>query len=98
MDEAESLEALSNLLTQLSSTPYDISLHAQHIQLADATGIEEQVQAARDMLTSFWPAGDEVWIPMIDAKEKEGVDTAESVQNVLALYELAEADYLCTCA
>lgn len=50
------------------------------------------------MLTSFWPAGDEVWIPMIDAKEKEGVDTAESVQNVLALYELAEADYLCTCA
>ncbi|TDL22101.1 hypothetical protein BD410DRAFT_788782 [Rickenella mellea] len=96
MDEAETLEALSQLLTQLSTNPYDISLHAQHIKLASSSGLEDQVQAAREMMTGFWPAGDDVWLPMIEAKEKSIMDanTSEAIQEMLQMFELAEADYL----
>ncbi|THH19088.1 hypothetical protein EW146_g2006 [Bondarzewia mesenterica] len=95
MDETESLEALSNLLTELLEKPYDISLHAQHIRLASATGMEDQVRDAREMVTTYWAAGDEVWIPLIEAKEKlVNLESREGLQEILDLYNRAESDYL----
>ena len=96
MEESDSLEALSNLLTELSNNPYDISLHAQYILLAESSGIKDQIQAAREMMISFWPAGEEVWLPIIGSVIDEGAEDVESIQEILARFELAEADYLCT--
>lgn len=95
MEETESLEALSELLTQLSANPYDLSLHAQHVQLAQSAGLDEQVQAARQMLVGFWPASDDVWMPMIDARMAEGMDSMEDIAEILAMFDAAEEDYLC---
>ncbi|EIN12540.1 hypothetical protein PUNSTDRAFT_81810 [Punctularia strigosozonata HHB-11173 SS5] len=94
MDANEALEALSNLLTTLSENPYDLDLHAQHIRLADASGDAEQAVAAREMMTAYWPAGDEVWLPLLRAKRQSvNVETAEGIPDVLALYAVAEDDY-----
>ena len=98
MDEAESLEALSNILTSISETPYDFSLHVQHINVAETLGEGQQDQAlsAREMMTGFWAAGEEVWFPLINAKKASvDLDTEEGVAEVLELYEKAEDDYLC---
>ena len=98
MDEAESLEALSNILTSISETPYDFSLHVQHINVAESLGEGQQDQAlfAREMMTGFWAAGEEVWFPLINAKKASvDLDTEEGVAEVLEVYEKAEDDYLC---
>ncbi|KAI0308590.1 hypothetical protein OF83DRAFT_1073257 [Amylostereum chailletii] len=96
MDEAQTLEALSDVLTALSENVYDISLHAQHINLAQAAGIEEQAQTAREMMTTYWAAGDEVWMPLIDAKLKAvDVDSISDAEQVRKLFDKAEGDYLC---
>lgn len=96
MNDSSSLEALSDTITLLSEKPYELSLHAQHIRLADATDAE-QALAAREMMTAFWPAGDDVWLPIITAKRQSvNVQSAEGIIEVLAMYEAAEGDYLCT--
>lgn len=95
MDEEQNLEALSKILTDLSSNPYDLSLHVQHIKLTSLPGLEDEANSARQMLTGFWPAGDHVWVPLIDAKIKEGVDSVEAALEVMVLFETAENDYLC---
>jgi hypothetical protein len=98
MDEAESLEALSNILTSISENPYDFALHVQHINVAETLGEEQQDQAlsAREMMTGFWAAGEEVWYPLINAKKASvDMETEEGVAEVLDLYEKAEDDYLC---
>ena len=98
MDEAESLEALSNILTSISENPYDFSLHVQHINVAETLGEDQQDQAlsAREMMTGFWAAGEEVWFPLINAKKGAvDLDTEEGVAEVLEVYEKAEDDYLC---
>ncbi|KAA1469781.1 hypothetical protein DENSPDRAFT_835444 [Dentipellis sp. KUC8613] len=95
MEDADSLEALSNLLTALADSPYDYSLHVQHINLANQTGLIDQIQDARDMMTKFWACTDDIWLPFIEAKEKAvDLDTSEGVQEVLDLYERAENDYM----
>ena len=48
------------------------------------------------MLINFWPATEEVWIPILSDKIEEGADDVESVQEILARFEIAEMDYLCT--
>ena len=98
MDEVEALEALSNILTSISETPYDFSLYVQHINVAETLGEGQQDQAlsAREMMTGFWAAGEEVWSPLIDAKKAAvDLDTEEGVVEVLEVYEKAEDDYLC---
>ena len=96
MDEADALEALANALTLLTDNPYDLSLHAQHVRLARETGMEDQLEAALDMVTTFWAAGDYVWLPLLEIKMKGAdLDTAEGTTAVLALFERAEGDYLC---
>ena len=98
MDEAESLEALSNILTSISENPYNFSLHVQHINVAEALGDGQQDQAlsARDLMTGFWAAGDEIWFPLINAKKASvDLDDEDGVADVLEVYEKAEEDYLC---
>jgi hypothetical protein len=98
MDEAQSLDALANILDQLSQKPYDISLHAQHIRLAQSNeGLESQVHTAQKMLPIFLAAGEDVWVPPIEAEEKpKDLDSFDGLPEVLALYVRVEADYLCT--
>ncbi|KAL0960935.1 hypothetical protein HGRIS_005940 [Hohenbuehelia grisea] len=96
MDPAQSLDALANLLTEISQKPYDVALHAQHIRLADsAEELQAEALAAREMMTTFLAAGDDVWRPLIDAKNASvDLETEEGVQELLAVYDRAEEDYL----
>lgn len=98
MDGVESLEALSNILTSISENPYDFSLHVQHINVAETLGEDQKDPAlsAREMMTGFWAAGEEVWLPLINARKASvDLDTEEGVAEVLGVYEKAEDDYLC---
>jgi hypothetical protein len=89
---------LATLLDSLSQNPYDISLHAQHIRLAEASGISEQLVSARQMFTDMWAAGDEVWIPLLDEKlSSTDLGTFAGISEILELYDRAEQDYLCMC-
>ncbi|KAH9999668.1 hypothetical protein BJV74DRAFT_823117 [Russula compacta] len=95
MDEEQALEALSDVITALSETPFDLSLHAKHIQLAAATGMDDQVRAARETLTAYYACGDDVWLPLIeDKKSVADLDTIDGVLSVLLAYKRAEDDYL----
>ncbi|KAI0036479.1 hypothetical protein K488DRAFT_41187 [Vararia minispora EC-137] len=90
----DSLQALADVLTALSENPLDISLHIQHISLAEHAG-DEQATEAREMMTAYWAVGDEVWMPLIDAKAHAvDVDTVAGAQEVHELYKRAEGDYL----
>ncbi|KAJ8080386.1 Splicing factor [Marasmius tenuissimus] len=96
MDDEQALEAFTNILNVLSEKPYDLSLHLQHIRIANSlVGMETEARAALETFTSFYAAGDEVWMPLIDAKEgTTDLNSAQSVLELLALYEQAEGDYL----
>jgi hypothetical protein len=96
MDDVESLEELSNILSELAEKPYDLRLHQQHIALAQKYGMDDQLQVAREMLTSTWAMTEDFWLPMIESL-KATVDLAsvEGIQSVLGLFNRAEEDYLC---
>jgi squamous cell carcinoma antigen recognized by T-cells 3 len=97
MDEEQVLEALSNVISALSETPFDLSLHVQHIRLAAATGMDDQVHAARETFTTYYACGDDVWLPLIqDKKNAVDMNSVEGALSVLQTYERAEEDYLCT--
>ena len=97
MDEEQALEALSNVISALSDTPFNLSLHEQHIQLALATGMDDQIRAARDTLTAYYACGDDVWLPLIeDKKSAADLETVDGALSVLTTYKRAEDDYLCT--
>ena len=92
----DSLDALSSVLTKLTENPYDIAVHAEHARVAQETGLEDQVEQALEMYTGFWPAGDYVWLPLLEKKLKEvDLDSAEGILDILALFDRAEVDYLC---
>lgn len=100
MDESQSLDALATILNALSQSPFDITLHAQHIRLAQSLHSFDpsHLSAAREMFTAHFPAGDDVWMPLIKEKEQTvDVSMAEGILDVLELYSRAEADYLCQC-
>ncbi|KII83027.1 hypothetical protein PLICRDRAFT_180796 [Plicaturopsis crispa FD-325 SS-3] len=90
MDDASNLEALANMLTELSQNPYDISLHAEHIRLSKLANDDVQLQSALELATNYLAAIDDVWIPLIEAKQR----VVEDATELLGLYEKAESDYL----
>ena len=97
MDESESLDAISALLSELAEKPYDISLHIKHIQQCAETMVA-QVHLAREMFVGYFAAGEEVWIPLIEAKQNsEDLESRVGLERVLDLFERAEGDYLCGC-
>jgi hypothetical protein len=97
MDESQSLDALSSAINALVDKPLDFDCHVQHIRLAQSLpGMEAEVAVAREMMSQFLAVGDEVWLPLLDHKEKSvDLETEASVTELLALYERAEEDYLC---
>lgn len=97
MDEADSLETFSNVLSEVAENPYDVNVHAQHIRVAQSLeGMESEVISAREMMTQFLAVGDDVWLPLLATKQSAvDLDTAEGVEELLALYARAENDYLC---
>lgn len=98
MDETDSLDALANILNDIAEKPYDPHIHATHIRLTQSLeGMESEVTSAMEMMTQFLAAGEEVWLPLINAKMRElDLDTEEGVVELLALYTRAESDYMCT--
>lgn len=98
MDEAQSLEAVANILGEISTGPLDLSLHLRHIELAKALHDLESQLTAFQMVSEFLAVGDEVWLPYFDAKAKSvDLEAEDGVEELLQLYEKAEADYLCRC-
>ncbi|KAI0712607.1 RNA-binding protein Prp24 [Earliella scabrosa] len=95
MNEADALEALSGILERITENPYDIGLHAEHIRIARATGMDDQVESALDMMTAFWAAGEDVWLPLLQRKiATTNLDVREDLQSILDLFARAEQDYL----
>ncbi|KAI0632486.1 RNA-binding protein Prp24 [Trametes polyzona] len=95
MDEADALEALSRILERLTQNPYDISLHAEHVRIARSTGMDDQVDSALEMMTAFWAAGEQVWLPLIEHRiNTSNLESPEDLRAILDLYSRAEQDYL----
>lgn len=93
----DGLDALANLLTELSVNSFDINLHVQHINLARSLNMDAQVFIAQEMAASFLAVGDDVWLPLIEAKmSSANLENPAHVLEVLELYARAESDYLCT--
>ena len=96
MDEAQSLEAVANILGEISTKPFDLSVHLRHIELAKTLDDLESQLTAFQMVSEFLAVADEVWLPYLDAKAKSvDLETQEGVEELLQLFEKAEADYLC---
>lgn len=96
VNASDGLDALANLLTELSVNSFDIHLHVQHINLARALDMDAQVLVAQEMAASYLAVGDDVWVPLIEAKTSSAnLKNLADVLEVLELYARAEADYLC---
>ena len=96
MNEADALEALSSVLERLTDNPYNIALHAEHIRIARATGMDDQIESALDMMIAFWAAGADVWLPLIQHKiGSSNLDSPQDLRAILDLFARAEQDYLC---
>lgn len=70
MDATDALESLSTLLTSLSESPYTLELHAKHIQLASLPELADQYEDATQLMTNFFAATDQVWLPFLQRKIK----------------------------
>ena len=93
---AEGLDALANLLTELSANSFDINLHVQHINLARSLHMDAQVLIAQEMASSYLAVGDAVWLPLINAKMSSAdLEDPAHLLEVLEMYARAESDYLC---
>ncbi|KAK0188159.1 hypothetical protein F5146DRAFT_1141608 [Armillaria mellea] len=95
MDEAKTLDALANVLNDISEKPYDFSLHVQHISLARSLlGMESELQSAIEMMSNFYSVGGDLWLDLIeDKKASLDLGTVDGVAELLAVYERAESDY-----
>lgn len=97
MDESSSLDALFGIIGKLEENPRDLSLHIQHVRLAKSLeGMETQVTFALELFTKYFAVGDEIWLDLLNIKEHSiNLDTVNGVEEILTLYQRAEADYLC---
>lgn len=96
MDESESLESLVNTINTLSERPYDVSIHAEFLKLANSLeGVDAEVESGLEMITQCMAAGDEVWIPFLEKKMPDVISTREEAEEVFGLFNKAEQDYLC---
>ena len=94
----DSLDALSNILSSIAEQPYNVTLHAQHIQLAQSDpALNPELESSLEMMTEFLAADPgHVWLPLIHEKQKKLVlYHILGVEELLALYERAVRDYLC---
>lgn len=95
MDESVALDALADTLTRLSTNPYSVGLHVQHIRLAKSMDDKDQLLVALEMASNYVAAPDDIWLPLIDAKTAASdVNTPEGALEVLDVYSKAESDYM----
>ncbi|CAK5284383.1 unnamed protein product [Mycena citricolor] len=94
--EVARMDALATILSQIETSPFDLSLHVRHIQLTTSSeGMGEDALAAMELLSSFFAVSEDIWMALISAKENSmSMDVRENVEELLALYERAENDYL----
>ena len=85
MDATDALESLSSLLTSLSESPYSLELHAKHIQLASLPELADQFEDATQLMSNFFAATDQVWLPFLQRKiMRLGIpDDFESLEELL---------------
>jgi hypothetical protein len=96
MDDPSVLDALADTLTKLSTNPFNVNLHVQHIRLAKSLEDRDQLLVALEMATNYVATPDDVWLPIIDAKAAASdLDTPEGALELLAVYSKAEEDYIC---
>jgi squamous cell carcinoma antigen recognized by T-cells 3 len=97
MDQPHDLDALASILTRLAENPYDYEAHVRHIRLLkSAQDADSDLIAAIEMMANFYAIGEDLWSILIENKKKSvDLRTANGVGELLALYERAEADYLC---
>ena len=94
----DSLNALSGILSNIAEQPYNVALHAQHIQLVQSDpALNTELQSSLEMMTEFLAADPEhVWLPLIYEKQKKlDLDDTLGVEELITLYERAVRDYLC---
>lgn len=95
MDEAQALDALTEVLGELAENPHNVGLYAQYIRISRS--IQGMEQSALEAMIQFMAAPEEVWLALLTAKEASvDVETASGVKGLLELYARAETDYLCT--
>lgn len=68
MDSRDALESLSTLLTSLSESPYSLELHAKHLELTSLPELADQFEDAVQLMTNFFAATDQVWLPFLQRK------------------------------
>jgi hypothetical protein len=87
MNATDALESLSTLLTSLSESPYSLELHAKHIQLASLPELADQFEDATQLMSNFYAATDEVWLPFVQRKiGRLGIlDDFESAEEPLSV-------------
>ncbi|KAK0464624.1 uncharacterized protein EV420DRAFT_1263469 [Desarmillaria tabescens] len=95
MNEAQTLDALANVLNDISEKPYDFSLHVKHINIARSLeGMESEFQSAIEMMSNFYSVGGDLWLELIEYKKASlDLGTVDGVAELLAVYERAESDY-----
>ncbi|KAH9925424.1 RNA-binding protein Prp24 [Epithele typhae] len=95
MNEADALDALATVLGRIADDPYNLTLHVEHILLARATNMDEQIDSALDMVTAYWATSDAVWLPILERKiAASDLQSADDLQATLDLFVRAEGDYL----
>ncbi|KAG9315935.1 hypothetical protein JVU11DRAFT_3587 [Chiua virens] len=96
VNASDGLDALADLLTELSVNAFDINLHLRHINLARSLpDMDAQVLVAQEMAASYLAVGEDVWLPLIHAKlSSANIEDPAGVLEVLELYARAENDYL----
>ncbi|KAK0221961.1 hypothetical protein IW262DRAFT_1448129 [Armillaria fumosa] len=95
MDEAMTLDALANVLNDISEKPYDFFLHARHISLARSLqAMESEFQSAIEMMSNFYSIEGDLWLELIELKKASlDLGTVDGVAELLVVYERAESDY-----
>lgn len=95
MDESAALDALADMLTRLSTNPYNVDLHVQHIRLAKSMEDKDQLLVALEMAANYVATPDDIWLLLIDAKTAASdINTPEGALEVLGVYSKAESDYM----
>ncbi|KAG8985477.1 hypothetical protein FRB90_004683, partial [Tulasnella sp. 427] len=93
----QALEALPAALMAAQESPLSYTAHYRAMGLLEATGMEDQLPAARTNLTNYLAAADDVWIPLLQSKIAE-TDAAEPEIDVFIdleeMFLKAERDYL----
>lgn len=104
----EGLDEAARLLEKIAENPYEYDAHIRYITQLRQVGptAAEELRQGRQLLHSFFPLSEgahnccalinllELWIRWLD-DEEQVAESAEEIENIRDLYDLAVTDYLC---